>query len=131
MSDHIHMAQFWLSALNNGTMAYDDAILKIRRYLKAAGLTLADIGATEATLEAGRMRGCKMLAQMCLQKLRHGTIMYKTYLRSLRFYLNEGKLSFADISTTAFEVSSFASVDDAEFKARLSRRPLPGMYYGV
>ncbi len=121
MTENMRMALFWLQALQNGTIAYHDAISKLREYLKADNLVLADIGASEEVLEAGRISGCKMLALICLQHLRRGTIMYKTYLLSLQSYLNEGKLTFADISTTEAEVSSFAVVSDAEFKTRLKR----------
>jgi hypothetical protein len=73
------MALFWLSTLRHGTIAYEDAVIKVRSYLKAAGLTLADVGASEAVLEDGFKRGCAMS-------------MRKTYTRSLQFYIKQGNL---------------------------------------
>lgn len=116
------MALWWLHILRGPTIIYVDAIASIQKYLKAGDLCLADIGTTEAELEENRVRGCKTLALHWLEKLRDGTITYKTTITSLCNTLFEGSLHPEDIGSSDREIESFACVSTEEFDRRLKKR---------
>jgi hypothetical protein len=117
------MAEWWLKALRAGTLAYTDAINSIRKYLREGGLTLAQIGSSEAELEAGRVRGCKIYATYLLKGLRRGTIMYKTYVYGLKLCLKSAHLRPEDIGSSEEEIASFEEVSGAMFLSWV-RRPI-------
>jgi hypothetical protein len=117
------MAEWWLIALRQGTLAYADAINSIRKYLREGGLTLAQIGSSEAELEAGKVRGCKIYASYLLKALRRGTIMYKTYVYGLKQCLLNARLGPEDIGSSEEEIASFEEVSEATFLSWV-KRPL-------
>jgi hypothetical protein len=118
------MAKWWLGELRTGTLAYTDAINGIRKYLREGGLTLAQIGSSEAELEAGRVRGCKIYATYLLKALRRGTIMYKTYVYGLKLCLESARLRPEDVGSSEEEIASFEWVSEAMFLSWV-KRPIP------
>jgi hypothetical protein len=113
------MALWWLAELRRGTLAYGDAIGAIRKYLREGGITLAEIGSSEAELEKGRVRGCTIYARYLLKGLRRGTTMYKTYVLGLKQCLKKAGLQPEAIGSTGSEIDAFLEVSETTFKSRL------------
>ncbi len=99
-------ANKWLGHLRNGTDMYDSFIGHVREEAQKGGLTLEDVGTSEAELAEVKVKGCKTAANKWLGHLRNGTDMYDSFIGHVREEAQKGGLTLEDVGTSEEELAS-------------------------
>jgi hypothetical protein len=98
-------AKKYLDNLRDGSTLYGLDILFLRDSLRKGGLSLADIGTSEAELKKFEAAGIKGDARKQLKDLRDGSLLYEVSVFLLIHALEKGNLSLADIGTNDVELT--------------------------
>lgn len=94
-----------LKSLRAGTSHHASFVKRLREELKQeVGLTLKDVNSSEEELEELRILGCKTTAQIHLNHLRLGSILYESHLKKLISETRKGKISLDLIGTSVEEL---------------------------
>jgi len=95
-----------LNRLREKTGNYDHTLFFLRLLVWRQGVSLADIGTSEHELDELRLENSKYAAELCLDELRTGTLLYDHTLEKMRNHLRLGYWSLADIGTSKNELDS-------------------------
>jgi hypothetical protein len=99
-------AAILLARLRTEPARHEEYARQLVAELDRSGLTLSDIGTTEAEIEQWRVRGHKATAQHWLKHLRRGGPETHAFARNVRRELEQGGLTLAEISTSEAELTA-------------------------
>jgi len=128
IADHKTQAITWLNVLRGGTRVYANAIVQINFNLNMAGLTLRDVGTSDAEIAQLRVNCHKQTAEGLLRRLREAPCLRResasrrnftegpicedsTFYDWLHEELRGGGLTLAQIGSSEAEIASLHKRD--------------------